>query len=167
MKITTQIPLHHIILFVLLVRYNLGPIPWLQKELSIGQQARLRLRQRLDSSQIQGWNLNQTKVHGDFTTSFRRPRFHLNDRFKGSSAERNAFVLKTGISCRVQVLPRTAPLPSWHPAQVTESCHTAGAGQNPCPTFLHMDGGVPLSSNTQAEFMTSFLAAPLVCVSFA
>lgn len=32
MKITTQIPLHHIILFVLLVRYNLGPIPWLQKE---------------------------------------------------------------------------------------------------------------------------------------
>lgn len=32
MKITTQTPLHHIILFVLLVRYSLGPIPWLQEE---------------------------------------------------------------------------------------------------------------------------------------
>lgn len=79
-------------------------------------------------------------------------------------------VLKTGISCSVQVLPRAAPLSCLHPPWVTESSHAQGAGQNPCPTSLYVHDGVPLSSNHPHKIRDTCPGCPkglcFTCVTF-
>jgi len=41
-----------------------------------------------------------------------------------------------------------------------ESSHAPVAGQNPCPASLHMDGGVPLSSNHPRRIYDIFPGCP-------
>lgn len=118
-----------------------------------------------------GWNSDQTKVHGDFATSFHRARFQLNDHFKRSPAERNMFLFLKQASVAGLKFSQGQPLfSSSHPPQVMESSHAQGAGQNPCPTCLHVDGGVPLSSNHPRRIHDSFPGCPrglfFTCVTF-
>lgn len=65
----------------------------------------------------------------------------------------NAFVLKMGISCTVQVVPVAALVPLFTPSdgeQLYNRCC-------PRPTSLHVDGGVPLSSNHSCRIHYVFL----------
>lgn len=119
-----------------------------------------------------GWNLDQTKVHRDFAISFHGARFQLCDHFKRSPAERNTFLSVKQASVAGFKFSQGQPLfSSLHPPQVMESSHTPGAGQNPCPTSLRVDGGVPLFSNHPRRVHDIFPGCPkglcCTCVTFA
>lgn len=170
MKITTQTSLHHIILFVLLVRYSLGPIPWLQKETqrrAAGQaQAQAVAGQQ---SNPRGGIWTRPKSMGTSPSASAGPDFTFMTTPRAALQKGMFFFLKQAsvVEFRFsqgQPLFHLGIQPKW---QRADTQHTAGARQNACPTFLPVDGGVPLTSSTQAELMTSFLAASRVCVSFA
>lgn len=69
----------------------------------------------------------------------------------------NAFILKMGISCTVQVVPMAALVPLFMPSNGEQLCNRC------CPrhTSLHVDGGVPLSSNCTCRILDIFPGFPM------